>query len=164
MKSVIKISLIIVLFISIFSMKPYCKKLKIVSSTVQKTIPGFRGADIREKYIFVCKKQTSKEINIDKLWIGNAKKGRYIDFELYKFEDDKLTNEKLSSLSGTKIFAIVGTYKYPADLANKPIKKSNDECPIKDFKGASIIKYTFKSKTKDLIVTEIKKLKDIRRR
>jgi len=159
-----KVILIIILFfLNISAKKPECHKFKLISATVQKTIPGHRGADIKEKYIFICKKSKSSDITITKLWKGNDKKGRFIDYKIMKFDGKKIIYEEISSLIGVKIFAIVGTYKYPVDIANKPVSKSNDLCPIEDFNGKAIIEYSKKSRKKHITISEIEVLETIRR-
>lgn len=156
--------LIILSFFYISAINPACKKLKIVSATVQKTIPGYRGADIKEKYIFICKKSASRDITIKKVWKGNAQEGRYIDFKIMKSVGGKAENEQLETLSSVKTFTIVAIYKYPVDLANNPEEKSNDLCPIVNFEGRAIIEYSLKTKHKLLIINKIEQLETIRKR
>jgi len=143
---------------------PSCGKLSLVSATVQKTIPGHRDANIKEEYIFICKKPKSSNMTITNLWKGNAKKGRFIDYKIMKLDDGKIINEEINTLLGVKTFAIVARYKYPVDLANNPVKKSNDLCPIDNFEGKTIIEYSKKSKAKHLKVFEIEKLETIKKR
>jgi len=159
---IFKILIVIALsFLFVSAQNPICSKLRLVSATVQKTIPGHRGADIKEEYIFICKKSKSSNMRITNLWKGNAKKGRFIDYKIMKYDGNKIINEEISTLSGVKIFAIVATYKYPVDLANNPVEKSNDLCPIDNFEGKAIIVYSKKLKDKYLIVSDIEKLETI---
>lgn len=161
---IIKITLVVFLFLLNFSaQKPDCRKLKLISATVQKTIPGHRKANVTEKYIFICKKPRSSNVVINNLWKGNATKGRFIEYKIMKYKDEKVVKEEIKSLSGIKKFAIVAIYKYPVDLANNRILKSDDLCPIKDFKGKAIIGYSINSTDKQLIITEIEKQETIRR-
>lgn len=103
-------------------------------------------------------------MTITNLWKGNAKKGRFIDYKIMKLDDGKIINEEINTLLGVKTFAIVARYKYPVDLANNPVKKSNDLCPIDNFEGKTIIEYSKKSKAKHLKVFEIEKLETIKKR
>ena len=151
-------------FLFVSAQIPICGKLRIVSATVQKTIPGHRGADIKEEFVFICKKSKSSNITITDFWKGNAKKGRFINYKIMKSDGEKVINEEITTLSGVKIFAIVAVYKYPADLANNPVKKSNDLCPIDNFEGKAIIEYSKKSKDKYLEIPEIEKLETITKR
>jgi len=151
-------------FLFVSAQIPSCGKLRLVSATVQKTIPGYRGADVKEEYIFICKKPKSSNMTITNLWKGDAKKGRYIDYKIMKYKDNEIINEEINTLSGVKMFAIVATYKYPVDLANNPVEKSTDLCPIDSFEGKAIIEYLKKSKEKYLVIHEIEKLETITKR
>jgi hypothetical protein len=151
-------------FLFVSAQIPGCGKLRLVSATVQKTIPGHRGAEIKEEYIFICKKSKSSNMTITNLWKGDAKKGQYIDYKIMKYKGDEIINKEINTLSGVKMFAIVATYKYPVDIANNPVEKSTDLCPIDSFEGKAIIEYSKKSKNKYLIVSDIKKLETITKR
>jgi len=139
------LKILIIFLVAVFcisALSPDCKKISMISASVQKTIPGHRGADVK----------------------GNAKNGRFIEFNLKKYLGQNVIDEEINSLIDIDKFAIVATYKYPVAKASNPVEPSPDVCPINNFEGKAIIEYTYNSKTKYMIVSDIKELDPIRKR
>jgi|GEM_PF-6608538 len=159
---IFKVFIIVTFSLFFISTECYgCGKLRLMAAHAQKTLPGYKGSEIVEKYTFICKKSALVDVNITGLWQGSEKKGRLLDYKIMKYDGEKVTDEELKSLRGVKLFAIVAVYKYPAEHI---VNKSEDSCPIGNFNGKAIIVYLKNEHKKYLKVSGFDSEETIRRR